>query len=96
MSTSVAGRVLRSIGPNTFADVTTTPLVVPDGVTRDGLLFDGELTDDEVFAVWERMTSLDDTDQARRAALRNLAPDCSCCALLIAYVLGDDLPEPPA
>ena len=96
MSTSVAGRVLRAIGSDTFADITETPLVVPAGITRDGLLFDGTLTDDEVFAVWERMTSADDVDEARRAAVRDLDPCCHACATLAAYVLGDDLPDPPA
>lgn len=95
MSTSVEGRVVRSVGPDTFADITATPLVIPAGVTRDGLLFDGPLTDAEVFAIWERMTSVDDTDQARRAAVRDLDPCCHACATLAAYVLGDPLPEPP-
>lgn len=95
MTTSIQGRVVRPIGLDTFADITTTPLVIPAGVTRDGLLFDGTLTDAEVFAIWERMTSVDDTDQARRAAVRDLEPCCHACATLAAYVLGDPLPEPP-
>ena len=95
MSTSVEGRVVRSVGPDTFVDITTIPLVIPAGVTRDGLLFDGPLTDAEVFAVWARMTSVDDADQARRAAVRDLEPCCHACATLAAYVLGDPLPEPP-
>lgn len=37
--------------------------------TRDGLLFDGALTDNEVGAVWWYATSTDDADQARREAL---------------------------
>src|SRR3546814_17251528 len=74
MSTSVEGRVVRSVGPDTFADITTTPLVIPAGVTRDGLLFAGLLMDAEVLAIWERMPSVDDTDQARRPAQRHLQP----------------------
>ena len=96
MSTSVAGRVVRPIGSDTFVDITATPLVVPAGITRDGLLFDGALTDAEVFAVWERMTSVDDDDEARRATVRDLEPCCHACATLAAYVLGDPLPDPPA
>src|SRR3546814_15515788 len=95
MSTSVEGRVVRSVGPDTFADITTTPLVIPAGVTRDGLLFDGLLMDAEVFAIWEPMTSVDDPDQARRAAGRDLEPCCHAVATLPAYVLGDPSPDPP-
>lgn len=90
------GRVVRPIGLDTFADITPVPLVLPGGITPAGLLFDGPLTDAEVFAIWERMTSVDDTDQARRAAVRDLEPCCHACATLAAYVLGDELPEPPA
>lgn len=96
MSTSVEGRVVRSVGPDTFADLTATPLVIPAGVTRDGLLFDGPLTDAEVFAIHARMTSIDDDDQARRAAVRDLEPCCHAVATLAAYVLGDPLPELPS
>ncbi len=95
MSTSVEGRVVRTVGEDTFADLTDAPLVIPEGVTRNGLLFDGDLTDEQVFAVWERMTSTDDVDQARRAALRDLTPCCHMAASLAAYVLGDELPDPP-
>ena len=93
MSTSVQGRVVRPIGLDTFADLTDVPLVLPGGITADGLLFDGVLDDDAIFAVWERMTSRDDTDQARREAVRIAASECEACAVLAAYVLGDDLPN---
>lgn len=92
MSTSIEGRVVRPIGPDTFADLTDAPLLA---VTRDGLLFDGDLTDAAVFAIHDRMTSADDADQVRRAAVRDLTPCCHPCAVLAAYVLGDPLPDPP-
>lgn len=92
MSTSVEGRVVRTVGPATFTDLTSVPLVIPSGVTRDGLLFDGDLDDATVFAVWERMTSADDADQARRTVLRDLEPCCHACAVTLAYLLGDPLP----
>ena len=95
MSTSVEGRVVRTVGEDTFADLTDAPLVIPEGVTRNGLLFDGDLSDEQVFAVWERMTSIDDEDQARRAAVREVTACCHAVATLIAYVLGDELPDPP-
>lgn len=95
MSTSIEGRVVRSVGPATFVDITATPLVIPEGVTRDGLLFDGPLTDAEAFAIYDRMTSVDDVDQARRAVLRETTPCCHACAVTTAYLLGDPLPEPP-
>ena len=93
--TSVAGRVVRPIGLDTFADITTAPVVTPEGITRDGLLFDGVLTDAQVLEVWERMTSADDLDQARRAAVRDAVPCCHAAAVLAAYVLGDEMPDTP-
>lgn len=95
MSTSIQGPVMRSIGLDTFVDITAVSLVLPGGITPDGLLFDGDLSDDEVFEVWARMTSRDDLDQARRATVRALTPCCHACAVLAAYVLGDPLPDPP-
>lgn len=62
----------------------------------DGLcsvLFDGELTDAQAFAVWARMESVDADDETRRAVLRDLSPECPSCAALTAYVLGDPLPN---
>ena len=91
MSTSVQGRVVRPIGPDTFADLTGTPLAE---IARDGLLFDGPLEDAEVFAIWARMTSTDDTDQERRDTVRAAVPCCHACAVAVAYLLGDDLPAP--
>lgn len=95
MSTSIEGRVVRDIGAETFADITDAPLVLTGGITPRGLLFAGDLDPDAVAAIWERMTSTDDTDLERRAAVRNLEPCCHACAVLAAYVLGDPLPEPP-
>lgn len=91
MSTSIEGRVVRPIGPDTFADITDAPVVA---VTRDGLLFDGDLTPDQVVDVWERMTSADDTDQQRRHDLRTACESgaTNVVELLVAYVLGLELP----
>lgn len=66
---SIQGRVARAIGLTTFADITSTPLFMPGGVDRDGLLFNGALTDEQVESVWWRMTSADDMDQAKREGL---------------------------
>ena len=94
-TTTVTGRVVRSISLDTFADITDAPLA-PGGIRSDGLTFDGDLTDEQQTAIWARMESRDDTDQARRAVLRdactNGATNVDC--LTAAYVLGDPLPSP--
>ena len=72
MSTSIQGRVLISVGLDTFADITDVPLVMPGGIDRNGLLFDGDLTTDEVAAIWWRATSRDDADESKRRALADL------------------------
>lgn len=104
MTTSIEGRVLRSVGLDSFADITDVPLVVPGGIDRKGLLFDGDLTDEQVGDIWWRMTSVDTGDEESRrnlAAVRDTASaadlatpeglDALRCALIdaISYRLGD-------
>lgn len=65
---TVTGLVVRPICLDTFADITDAPLVLTGGrVDRNGLLFDGELSDEQIGAIYGRMTSRDDIDQAKRA-----------------------------
>lgn len=97
VQTSVTARLRRSYNATLF-DGLDLPAAL-DFWVADGLwsvLFDGELTDAQVFAAWARMESTDDTDQTRRAAVREAVPCCHACSVLMAYVLGDELPEPPA
>ena len=104
MSTSIQGRVLISVSLDTFADITDVPLTMPGGIDRDGLLFDGDLTTDQVAAIWWRMTSRDDADETKRRNLADLRTAASAAdlttpdglealrALLLAeadYLLGD-------
>lgn len=99
MGTSIQGRVKRSIRPDSFVDITSAPLVVPEGIDSNGLLFDGDLGVGQVSAVWARMESADDADQTKRADLRakrdavvaDPTPE-NVAALAVAnanYVLGD-------
>lgn len=46
----------------------------PDG-RQVTVVFDRDLTEAEALAVWERMTSVDDTDLADRAQIRTLAAE---------------------
>ncbi len=66
MSTSIEGRVVGSVGFDSFADLTTARL---ESFTSSGVLFDGDLTDTEIGDVWWRMTSLDACDQTCREDL---------------------------
>lgn len=93
MSTTVQGRVVRSVGLGniTFSDLTDAPVA---SVTRTGVTFDGDLTDEQTYAVWERMTSKDDADQAARAALRAADGATNLPEMLRAYVLADPMPDP--
>ena len=91
--TSVTSPLRRSFNAALF-DGLDLPAVV-DWWAADGLwsvLFDGDLTDAQVFAAWARMESVDDRDETRRAALREAEPCCAACALAVAYLLGDDYP----
>ena len=87
--TRIDGRVQRSISLDLYADITDAPLVAWG---RDFLEFDGDLTEEQQAAIWARMESRDDADQAARAALRAdrdaLDPD-DPLRRTINYVLGD-------
>lgn len=96
MNTSVQASLVRSVGPFSFAHITTAPVLAIEG---QGVLFGGALTDEEVGDVWWWVTSRDDTDQAAReniAALRSAATaptgtadDVKALALAVsAYLLG--------
>lgn len=92
----VSGTVARSVGLDSFADI--TPVEV-SSIARDGIDFDGDLTPEQQDAVWARMTSRDDADQAMRANIADLrataaaltatTDDVRALALAVsAYLLG--------
>jgi hypothetical protein len=54
------------VGGDSFADITDAEVVSFTG----GVTFDGELTPEQGAAIYDRMTSRDDADQAARADLR--------------------------
>lgn len=90
----IEGPVRRAnLSGDSFADLTDALLLE---IGRTALTFDRDLTPEAQTAAWERMTSIDDTDQARRAALRAAcaggATNVDC--LTAAYVLGDPMPDP--
>lgn len=92
--TTVTARAARAIGFDTFADMGLTV----SGIARSNgdtvLTFAADLTPEQAQAVWDRMTSRDDADQARRAELAAQLPDADpIVASLIRYVLG--LPDAP-
>lgn len=91
--TTVSGTRRRVVGPDTFADLTDVPVAL-DGITLTGITFDGDLTPSEADAVWARMESSDDADQAARAALRAAGDATNLAQILRAYVLGDPPPAP--
>lgn len=95
MLSSVEGRVVRSIGSDTFADLTAASLVVPGGVDPNGLLFDGDLDVDTAVAIHDRMTSRDDADEECRTLLRAAlaAGATNLAAMHLAYTLGDPVPD---
>lgn len=95
MST-VAGRVVRSVGFDSFADI--VPGVEVADIGEGGVTFTAPLTAAQAEQVRARMTSRDDADQAARAnlaALRDAARTGdleSVRALslaLTAYLLGE-------
>lgn len=87
--TTVIGKRRRSVGPDTFADITTAAVTRIDS---EGVTFDATLTAAQVDAVWSRMESTDDIDQAKRAQLRT-DRDALAAAdplrRLYNYMLGD-------
>lgn len=93
--TAIQGRVLRPIGLTTFADITDVPLA-KDGITRNGLLFAGPLTPEQVEAIWWRATSRDDEDESARRLLKGAMDGgaTNLDDLNTAYRLGLPLPEP--
>lgn len=94
---AVLGNVVRPVGLTTFADITDAPLVLDAGrVDRNGLLFDGDLSPEQVEAIWFRMTSRDDADEANRRALKAAMDDgaTNLDAMNTAYRLGLPLPAP--
>lgn len=96
MPTSIQGRVVCNVSLDTFSDLTEVPLTWPGGVDRDGLLFDGDLADDEIDAIWWRMTSRDADDEAARRAISDAsAGDATNLPhILAAYSVGIPLPAP--
>lgn len=96
MTHTVTGEAARPVSYGMFAGIPDIPEVRSFG--RDGaatvVTFAGELTPEQAQAVWDRMTSRDDADQARRAELAAQLPDADpIVAGLIRYVLG--LPDEP-
>ena len=98
MSTRIEGRVICAVGLGTFADITEAPLLMPGGIDRNGLLFDGDLTAEQIDAIWWRMTSRDAADEAaRRDLYARLDGDPSPLAqALTSYLLGAAPPAPTA
>lgn len=86
--TFVQGQRVRSFRPDLYADITDVPATAVPG----GIEFDGDLTVEQQAAIYERMTSKDDVDQAKRATLRAdrdaLAAD-DPLRRLYDYMLGD-------
>lgn len=95
MAATVVGAARRPVGYDTFDDLTTRSLL---DIRRDRgrveLVFDGELTTTEAQAIWQRLTSADDADEAARAVLRSASDASNRWDLLCAYVLGDPMPDP--
>lgn len=97
MSTVIGAPLVRSVGPDSFADLTGPD--VPVTFLPNGLSFDADLDEPTVAAIRARMTSRDDADEAQRrnlAALRDAVasdPSLENVATLAtataAYVLGE-------
>lgn len=81
--TEVSGYMIRPRNFSMFLDITGPGVAVefqkvPDS-TDTCVVFDAHLTAEQTVAVWERMTSRDDVDQAKRAALRVLLDYAAAC-----------------
>jgi hypothetical protein len=99
--TTVTASAMRPISSDMFLDITGPDCAVTS-IRADGsdltVTFDGDLTDAQVQAIRDRMTSRDDTDQAARANLATLGAAVKAgatlenvAALLLAqndYLLG--------
>ena len=92
--TTIAAVMARSYIPEMFADLTDVPHTRtfdrPSGVTT--LAFDGTLSTEDEHAIWARMESRNDVDQAKRATLRadrDALPVGDPLRRLYDYVLGD-------
>lgn len=72
VTSRVIGMARRSIGFETFTDITALPLLRQERASRGRtqLVFAGTLTETESDAIWDRMTSIDDADQAERKNLK--------------------------
>lgn len=90
--TTISGRVVRKpLGPTSFDDL------LPEGVrlvriTPTGLEFSADLDATTTAAIYARMTSTDDVDQAKRAVLmadRDMLADGDPLRRLYDYMLGD-------
>lgn len=96
-STTITAPLRRSYNADLFAGLDLPPVTAASnsrGVWS--ITFDGVLTAAQERSAWARMESTDDTDQARRAVLRDAcaggASNVDC--LTAAYVLGDPMPAP--
>lgn len=97
MTSTVSGASARSLSRDSFVDITAAR-VLDIAPSADGVAvtFDGDLDAAQRDAVWQRITSRDDVDQARRATVRD-ASDRQATNLpqiTAAYVLGDPIPDP--
>lgn len=73
VTTRVIGMGRRPVRVDTFADITALPFRSERASRgRTQLIFAGALTDTESAAIWDRLTSLDDTDLVERRNLRAL------------------------
>lgn len=88
-ATSIEGTQAQPLRLDLFADITDRPLI---GWTAEGVLFAGDLTDEQVSDVWWRYTSRDAADETARRHLADLlaADDPGLCAALVNYVLGTE------
>lgn len=99
MTTTLTVNAARPIGSGSFADlpgfadVAVTVAVVGGKVV---VTFDADLTPEETAAVWDRMTSRDDADQAARATLRAAIDGgaTNLSEMTARAFLGDPMPEP--
>lgn len=90
-ATSIEGEQAQPLRLDLFADITDQPLI---GWTTDGVLFAGELTDEQISDVWWRYTSRGPVDETKRRDLADklAANDPQLCAALVSYVLGTETP----